>query len=69
MVVGLYNLFERDVSNEKNPGSLGYVGDYTTQSYRDYFINHEIRIPIKQAGFNGKQPRVFRGLCFYSGGH
>ena len=27
---------------------LGYVGDYPTQLYRDYFINHEIRIPINQ---------------------
>ena len=24
------------VSNEKNPGWLGYIGDYTTQLYRDY---------------------------------
>ena len=24
------------VSNEKNPGWLGYVGDSTTQLYRDY---------------------------------
>ena len=24
------------VSNEKNPGCLGYIGDYTTQLYRDY---------------------------------
>ena len=27
------------LSNEKNPGWLGYIGDYTTQVYRDYFIN------------------------------
>ena len=28
--------------NEKNPGWLDYIGlgDYTTQLYRDYFINH-----------------------------
>ena len=25
-----------DLSNEKNPGWLGDVGDYTTQLYRDY---------------------------------
>ena len=35
-------------SNEK-PGPLGwlgYIGDYVTaQLYRDYFINHDIRIP------------------------
>ena len=24
------------MSNEKNPGCLGYIGDYTTQLYRDY---------------------------------
>ena len=24
------------LSNEKNPGWLGYKGDYTTQLYRDY---------------------------------
>ena len=25
-----------EVSNEKNPGCLGYIGDYTTQLYGDY---------------------------------
>ena len=36
------------MSNEKRaPGWLGYIEDYvTTQLYRDYFISHEIRIPI-----------------------
>ena len=24
------------MSNEKKPGWLGYIGDYTTQLYRDY---------------------------------
>ena len=24
------------LSNEKNLGRLGYIGDYTTQLYRDY---------------------------------
>ena len=28
------------VSNEKNPGCLGYIGDYTTQLYRDYKKKH-----------------------------
>ena len=42
-------------SNEKRaPGFLLYIGEYTTQLCGDYFINHEIRIPIKQPGFNGK---------------
>ena len=30
------NAHERYMSNEKNAGWLGYVGDYTTQVYRDY---------------------------------
>ncbi len=29
-----------NMSNEKNPGCLGYVRDYTTQLYRDYIIYH-----------------------------
>ena len=37
----------------KNPGSLGYIGDYlTTQLCEYYLINHEIRIPTKQAVFH-----------------
>ncbi len=45
----------------KNHSCLGYIGDYTTKIYPDYFI----RIPIKQPGFNGKYPAVvfFRGSC------
>ena len=41
------------VSSVQNPGWLGYIRDYTTQLYRDYFISHDIRIPINQPGFNG----------------
>ena len=26
----------QQMSNEKKPGCLGYIGDYTTQLYRDY---------------------------------
>ena len=33
-------------------GYLLYRGNYTTQLYGDYFINHDIRIPIKKPGFN-----------------
>ena len=29
-------LLESHMSNEKNLGWLGYIGDYTTQLYRDY---------------------------------
>ena len=28
------------LSNEKYSGYLLYIGDYTTQLYWDYFINH-----------------------------
>ena len=35
------------LSNEKNPGWLDYIGDYTTQLYRDY-NKPIIRIPINQ---------------------
>ena len=34
---------------------------FPTQFYEDYFINHEIRIPINQPGFNGKWEGFFRG--------
>ena len=30
------NLPQIQVSNEKYPGCLVYIGDYTTQLYRDY---------------------------------
>ena len=46
------------VSNEKNPGWLGFIGGYTTQLYRDYFIYHEIRIPIKETSIMESR-RVF----------
>ena len=29
-------LYSNHPSNEKNPGCLGYIGDYTTQLYRDF---------------------------------
>ena len=35
------------MSNEKNLGWLGCIGDYTTQLYRDYNITI-IRIPINK---------------------
>ena len=37
---------------------LGYIGDYvytTPLIWGDCFINHEIKIPIEQSGFNGKE--------------
>ena len=52
----------RQLSNEKNLGWLGYIGDCTTQLYRDDFINHEIRIPINHPGFNGKWEVFFSWL-------
>ena len=32
----LKKMEEAHLSNENNPGCLGYIGDYTTQLYRDY---------------------------------
>ena len=32
----LYEMGDIHMSHEKNPGWLGYIGDYTTQIYRDY---------------------------------
>ena len=31
-----HNMSSDQLSNEKKPGCLGYIGDYTTQLYRDY---------------------------------
>ena len=42
------------MSNEQNPGWLGYVGDEILRNYGDYNKNHEIRIPINQPVFHGK---------------
>ncbi len=36
------------VSNEKNTGRFGYIGDEILPSYIGIIVNHEIRIPIKQ---------------------
>ena len=51
------------LSNEKKTGCSEFIGDFTTQLCGDYFINHELRIPINQPVFHGKQEVVsfFRG--------
>ena len=36
LVVGVCPGWWNNLSNERNPGWLGYIGDYTTQLYRDY---------------------------------
>lgn len=44
------------LSNQKNPGCTGYIGDYTTSTHflGDYFIHHfSGSIPSKQPGFDG----------------
>ena len=41
------------MSNEKKPGWLFYMENYTTHLDGDCFINHEIRIPIQQSVFHG----------------
>ena len=35
-ITPIYKPWKGHLSNEKNPGWLGYIGDYTTQLYRDY---------------------------------
>ena len=58
---GGFPMLSHKVSSEKNPGWLFYIGDYTTQLYRDYFINHySIRIPINQRGFHGMSFQGFQ---------
>ena len=48
------------VSNEKKTlVGLGYMEDYTTHPNGDYFINHEIRIPIKQPEKNMMESTSF----------
>ena len=36
MIMGERVKLAFQLSNGKNPGCLGYIGDYTTQLYRDY---------------------------------
>ena len=36
----LYIYIYTHMSNEKNLGCLGFIGDYTTQIYRDYNKHH-----------------------------
>ena len=55
VMVAFFLPFENTIfCNEKTQVGWGHVGDDTTQLHWDYFINHEIRIPINQPGFNGK---------------
>ncbi len=50
----------KHLSNEKNPGWLGYKRDYTTQLYREETI---IRIPIYHPVYsNGKEDVFFSWL-------
>ena len=56
-------------SNEKRGPWLwtGYIGDYTAQLFRDYFINHELRIPsLNNQDFNGKSPASCFFFVFFS---
>ena len=41
-------------SEKKKPGWLDYIGDEIPPRYIGIIINHEIRIPVNQPGFNGK---------------
>ena len=44
------------MSSDQNAGCLGYIRDYTTQLYRDYFISHEIKIRSSTNEYNGHKP-------------
>ena len=50
----LVNFEGINLSNEKNTGCLACIGDEILPNYIGIIINHEIRIPINQPGFNGK---------------
>ena len=61
------------VSHEKRAPKgwlpLGYLlgmKNFLAMLYRDYFINHEIRIPMNQPGFQWKvRPGFFRGSGWF----
>ena len=52
---GMEGVGKDQLSNEKRaPGCLGFVGDdILPMLYRDYFINHDVRIPTNQPVFHG----------------
>ena len=58
------------LSSNQNPGSLLYIGDYTTQLYiyRDY-NGLKGRIPMNQSGFNGMSTRGLLSRCFIVTNH
>ena len=45
------------MSNEKNPGCLGYTGDYITQLYRDY--SKPLQGSLLTNQYNGKYEGFF----------
>ncbi len=54
------------MSNDKNPGCFGYLGDEKLPSYvgiRDYFVNHHKDPVLKQPLFHSEsiRPGFFRG--------
>jgi len=56
-------------SSDRNPGCLGYIGDYTTQLYRDYknigIIKTIVRILSLNNQYNGHVTMVFITVKFY----
>ena len=53
-------LGRNNLSNENNPWCLGYIGDYMTQLYGDYFINH-YKDPYETTRIQWKVRRFFCG--------
>ena len=51
LVAGFIKGYQQ-LSNENNLGWLGYIGDYTTQLYRDY--NEPLQGSLLTIQYNGK---------------
>ena len=59
--------------NHMSNDCLGYIGDYTTQLHRDFFINQDIRIPSLTNQYFMESKAVFfswliRSQAFFGGG-
>ena len=54
-----FNQFLFHLSNEKKPGWLGYIGDYTLQLYRDY--NKPLQGSLLTNQYNRNWEGFFRG--------
>ena len=58
----------KHMSNETNPGCLGYVGDEKLPSYMGTIINHYFRIPLLSNQDSMESIRFFF-VVFFHGSH